>query len=512
MPVISPGEIVAAIRNAGVVGAGGAGFPTHVKLSASVDTIIANGAECEPTLACDRTVLLRDPARVVAGIRIAMGATGAKRAFIAVKRKNEAELTALTDAVSRPGSIGDIGGTGDAGRIGDAGGIEVFWLDDVYPVGDEHVLVHEVTGRYVPEGGLPLEVGVVVSNVATLANVANALDGHPTISRFVTVAGAVAHPLTALFPIGTPVADAIALAGGPAAERYSVIMGGPIMGRLATDTSAVITKLTGGVIVLPVEHPLVRMREDRIEVILRRARSACCQCMSCTETCPRHLLGHRISPHLIMRAMSMAPGSPPDAIATAWLCSECGVCATVGCPVGLAPVRVNQALKQSMAARGIKSPFHRSELAAHPMRQSRRVPSSRLVARAGLASCAEHSGSGFGAVGAASTVGPVGRVSPVDAYPAGRAGRVARPTGATGAAGATEEPREFSPGCVRIPLLQHVGAPAVPRVRPGDTVYRGDLIAEIPEGALGARIHASISGTVSEVGEAITIVSGRGRR
>lgn len=449
MPAMAPADIIAAIRNAGVVGSGGAGFPTHVKLSTAVDTVIANGAECEPLLTADQAVMLLEPAKVVAGLRAAMKATGAWHGFVAIKRKHDKVLQAIRETVSREN------------------GIDVFELDDVYPIGDEHVLVHEVTGRYVPEGGLPLEAGVVVSNVATLANVANAVEGRPVTSRLVTVAGAVARPLTARFPIGTPVAAAIEIAGGPVVERYRIIMGGPAMGKLAPNASGVITKLTAGIIVLPADHLLVRMREDEVKVILKRARAACCQCMSCTETCPRHLLGHRISPHLIMRAMSMGPGAPPEAITSAWLCSECGVCAIVGCPAGLAPVRVNQALKQSMAGKDIKNPYHNSDILAHPMRGSRRVPSSRLTMRAGIAPYVGHHAPGI---------------------------------------------ELFIPDRVDIPLLQHVGAPAVPCVRPGDEVMEGDLVADIPEGKIGARVHASISGVVSQVGEAITIVAGRGRR
>lgn len=462
-------DVIQAIRDAGVVGAGGAGFPTHVKLSATADTVIANGAECEPLLGADQAVMTIEPATVLAGLKIAMKATGAKRGYVAVKRNHETAFRAIAE-VAR-----------------DEDGIDAFALDDVYPIGDEHALVHEVTGRYVPEGGLPLEAGVVVSNVATLANVADAVSGRPVTSRYVTVAGAVARPVTARFPIGTPVVDAIAFAGGPQVERYRVVTGGPVMGKLAPDTSAVVTKLTGGIIVLPADHPLVKMREEDIAIIIRRARAACCQCMSCTETCPRHLLGHRIAPHLIMRAVSMGPGVPPDVIAGAWLCSECAVCATVGCPSGLSPVRINQALKQSMARKGMKNPYHERQIAAHPLREARRVPSSRMITRTGIASyAAPHRD----ALGEAREAGEYD----------GNAGR-AEHTLVT-----------FTPDKVSVPLLQHTGAAAMPCVRPGDEVSEGEPIGEIPAGKLGARVHASISGTVTEVGDAITIVARRGRR
>lgn len=456
-------DIIQAIKDAGVVGAGGAGFPTHVKLSATVDTVIANGAECEPLLEADLAVMALEPVKVLEGLKIAMAATGATRGYVAVKKKRESVLRAMTELVQ-----------GEEG-------IEVFALDDVYPIGDEHVLVHEVTGRYVPEGGLPLEAGVVVSNVTTLASVADAAKGRPMISRYVTVAGAVARPITARLPIGTSVADAIALAGGPQTERYRVIMGGPIMGKLAPDTSAVVTKVTGGIIVLPADHPQVKMRESDIGTIIRQAKAACCQCMSCTETCPRHLLGHRIAPHLIMRAVSMSPGAPPDAVASAWLCSECAVCATVSCPSGLSPVRVNQALKASMARKGLRNPYHEKGIVSHPLRGARRVPSSRVITRAGVGSYAARPGTSYA-----------------------EAGRTAHYS-----AGTECLSEAFEPDRVIIPLLQHAGAPAMPCVKVGDEVRKGQPIAEIPEGKLGARVHASISGLVSDIGNAITIVAGR---
>ncbi|MCR4402683.1 MAG: SLBB domain-containing protein [Firmicutes bacterium] len=493
MAAASVTDIVNAIEAAGVVGAGGAGFPTHVKLSTAVGTVIANGAECEPLLEADYAVMALEPARVLAGLEIAMAVTGATRGYVAVKEKRGAVLRVMDDLVKREK------------------GISVCALDDVYPIGDEHVLVNEVTGRHVPEGGLPLEAGVVVNNVATLAAVADAVDGRPVTSRYVTVAGAVARPVTARFPIGTSVADAIAFAGGPLTERYRVILGGPIMGKLAPDTAAVVTKVTGGIIVLPVDHPLVRTREADIGVIIRQARAACCQCMSCTETCPRHLLGHRIAPHLIMRAVTMwsASGPPPDTIASAWLCSECAVCATVGCPSGLSPVRVNQALKQSMARKGMKNPYHEKDISSHPLRTARRVPSSRMVTRSGIASYVTGQGRGL-AEAAAEADGKAGARAGVRAGAGDGTGARDRAGGTGGHSSHTEcVSQVFQPNRVDIPLLQHAGAPAVPCVRIGDEVREGQPIAEIPPGKLGARIHASISGRVTGIGDAITIEAGR---
>ena len=146
-----------AVRLAGVVGAGGAGFPTHVKLQASVDTVIANGAECEPLLACDKAAMQHHAELVLRGLSLVREATGADRAVVALKSRKAAILEPLR-------------------RAAEAVGAEVRLLDDVYPAGDEQVLVHEVTGRIVPESGLPLQVGCVVGNVITLMWVARAVD------------------------------------------------------------------------------------------------------------------------------------------------------------------------------------------------------------------------------------------------------------------------------------------------------------------------------------------------
>jgi Na+-translocating ferredoxin:NAD+ oxidoreductase RnfC subunit len=205
------GFIVDAIRDAGVVGAGGAGFPTHVKLSAKVNIVIANGVECEPLLASDQAVMTLDPEKVLAGLKAAMIATGAKRGYVALKKKYRSSVAAIRDVISGHDDIG------------------IFELEDFYPYGDEHVLTHEVTGRYVPEGGLPLESGVVVTNVITLANIADALEGKPVTRRIVTVVGEVQRPVTVSAPVGTAITDLIRFAGGSSVEDCEIILGGPIM-------------------------------------------------------------------------------------------------------------------------------------------------------------------------------------------------------------------------------------------------------------------------------------------
>ncbi|MDU4961649.1 MAG: SLBB domain-containing protein [Sporomusaceae bacterium] len=436
-------EIVAAVRQAGVVGAGGAGFPTHVKINAAAAVVIANGAECEPLLRANQHLLAVESRRLVLGMNAVMLATGASRGYIGVKRKYEAGVAAL-----------------QAELAAHAGSLELFFLPDMYPAGDEHVLVYEVTGRIVPEGGIPLQVGAIVANVETLVNIARSLEGTPVTEKYVTVTGAVRSPATYIVPVGMKVADLVALAGGASVAGPAFIDGGPMMGRVIDD-QAVVTKTTGGIIVLPREHSLITQKNAAWTVVSNRAKAVCCNCMACTEVCPRHLLGHRLQPHRIMQAIGRGQMNEASLFATAFLCSECGACETFGCTMGLSPRRVNAEIKKQLAGAGIKNNCKLAPQAVSARRENSRIPTKRLLARLGL--------------------------SQYDA----------------------KAPLVLTPAVVkevRIPLSQHIGAPARPVVTAGQAVNKGDLIAVIPEGAaLGANVHASIDGQVFAVGQTIGI-------
>ena len=185
-------SIVNNIRLAGVVGAGGAGFPTHVKYQARVDLVLANGASCEPLLTSDAHLMAAETDQVLTGLAQAMEAVGASQGLICLKSKHRAALEAVSRGAEKRTGIG------------------VFELDDFYPAGDEHVLVNEVTGRIVPQGGLPLNVGVVVSNVESLLNVCLAQEGRPVTERMLTVCGQVREPMVTRVPVGMSVEEVIA--------------------------------------------------------------------------------------------------------------------------------------------------------------------------------------------------------------------------------------------------------------------------------------------------------------
>jgi len=314
---------VTAIQMAGVVGAGGGGFPSHVKAAASADIVLANGAECEPLLRADTELMSLHADRVVRGLSIVRDSVGASRAVVALKKKNVRAFDAMKRALP------------------DDGAMELLPLENVYPSGDEFLLVFEATGRVVPEGGIPLDVGVVVNNVTTLAQVADAVEGRPVGDKMVSVQGEVAEPATFIAPIGTPVTELIEAAGGATCSDAAVVVGGPMMGHLMPSEGEPTTKTVAGAIVLPADHPLVCSMSARESQVLRLARAACCQCMACTELCPRALLGHDLEPHRTVRAIQYAEVQEDHRhITSAYLCCECGMCELFACPLGIQPRRI----------------------------------------------------------------------------------------------------------------------------------------------------------------------------
>ena len=438
-------DIVDKVRTAGVVGAGGAGFPTHVKLQFDVQRVLANGASCEPLLSSDPYLMEHQTGPVLDGLLSVMDCTGSEKGTICLKSKHTNALAALRAKISA---------NGYAGRI------DVFELEDFYPAGDEFILVNEVLGKIVPEGGIPLNVRAVVSNVESLLNVSRAMTGAPVTDRFLTVCGEVNKPVVCKIPIGTPSSAAIELAGGPKISDFGIVMGGPMMGKVLTDGSEPITKTTSGIIVLPPHHNVIRDKRRSLDQMRFIAKSACTQCSRCTDLCPRYLIGHALEPHRIMRHLAYSPGMQGEVLEDALICSECGVCEKFACPMMLSPREINAAVKQKLLKDGIKREAKRETYQVSIFNDTRKIPLTRLMQRLEVANYDTH-------------------------------------------------PHFFEDDIqvrqVTIPLQQHLGKPAVPAVKTGDKLKKGDLVGEIPEGALGARVHASIDGIVESVGEHIVI-------
>lgn len=272
----SADEIRERVRAAGVVGAGGAGFPAHVKLQAQVEIFLVNAAECEPMLKVDQQLMWQQAARLVRGVQYTMTATGAREGVIALKEKYRRAIDALTPLLPA--------------------GIRLHILPDVYPAGDEVLTIWMATGRRVAPAALPASVGVVVNNVQTVLNIARAVEQRfPVTRRTLTVNGAVARPLTVTVPVGMSLHEVLALAGGATVDDPGFINGGPMMGGLITSLDNPVTKTTGGLLVLPKSHPLIQRRMQDERTVLSVARTVCEQCRLCTDLCPRHLIGHELS-------------------------------------------------------------------------------------------------------------------------------------------------------------------------------------------------------------------------
>ena len=420
------------VKKAGVVGAGGAGFPTHVKMQSSVDTVIANGVECEPLLANDKTLMINYPESILKGLDILAQSVGAKRKIIALKKKYSEPRAAFEKEKS---------------------GAEILDMPDYYPAGDEVEIVKKAMGKTVPPGGLPLHIGAVVNNVETLHNIAQAAENIPVTDKYITVCGEVAVPSVLKVPVGALIADVISACGGAKIEHPAIYTGGPMMGEISSPDSSV-TKTTSGIFVLPEDHYLINIRSIRMEYIIRQAQAVCTDCKLCTDICPRYLLGHDIEPHKIMRVISHQMINKEREADSAYLCCFCGAC-EYACPVHLSPRRVYVRMRDMLISEGIEFAGGEGLFSDHPNRVYRRIPSKRLVSRLGLSKYDK----------------------PVK----------------------FDESTAVSLEKVVIPLKQHIGLPALPVIRQGARVIKGELIAEIPEGKLGANIHASIDGRVSSV-------------
>ncbi|MEE8436024.1 MAG: electron transport complex subunit RsxC [bacterium] len=335
---LTPGEIIARIQEMGMVGLGGAAFPAHVKFTppegCTIDTLIVNGCECEPYLTADHRVMLEFPAEVLLGTRLVQKALGARRAIIAVESNKPDAVRALQALLASHGGGGDSGAgdSGDGGEDGsrrDNGGISVEVLETKYPQGAEKMLTLALLGRAIPSGKLPPHVGVMVSNVTTLAEIGALLPrGQGLIERVITIGGrGVERPGNYLMPIGTPlgfICDQVGMRG----QAREVILGGPMMGRGVAFLETPVTKGVSGILVLT-------------DAELPRARRVypCIKCAECLKACPIHL-----NPSMLG---ALAAKQSFETMADSYHlfeCFECGCCSYV-CPANIPLVQLFRVAK-----------------------------------------------------------------------------------------------------------------------------------------------------------------------
>ncbi len=435
-------ELSTILQQNGIVGAGGAGFPTYAKLNENAETIILNCAECEPLLRLHRQLLEKYAREIVETFHMMGQTMGSKDIVIGIKKAYKGAIEAL-NAV-----------------IGDYPGVRLGLLDEVYPAGDEVVLIYEVTGKVVNPGGLPIQSGVAVFNVETVYNVYRAIKKNtPVVDKLVSVVAEVNKPVTVRVPLGCTIQEVVDLAGGTTTKNAVYFVGGPMMGNIGTGSQPV-TKTTNAVLVLPEDHLIIQKKKRKASIDLKRAAASCCQCTMCTDLCPRNRLGHPIEPHKFMRAATCKDLQDPNIFVNTMFCSSCGLCEMYSCMQGLSPRSLMADYKAGLRQAGIKPPQGVIPAPVGEEREYRKVPMERLMARLDLTK--------------------YNKEAPLD-----------------------DEVVDIKK--VRIMLSQHIGAPATAAVKVGDKVERGQVVGN-PGNGLSVAIHASISGTVTEVSDRYVVI------
>ena len=435
-------ELSNILQQNGIVGAGGAGFPTYAKLNENAETIILNCAECEPLLRLHRQLLEKYAREIVSTFHMMGQAMGSKDIVIGIKKAYKGAIAALNEC------------------IGDYEGVRLGLLDEVYPAGDEVVLIYEVTGKVVAPGGLPIQSGVAVFNVETVYNVYRAINKNtPVVDKLVSVVAEVNKPVTVRVPLGCTIEEVVQMAGGVTTKDAVYFVGGPMMGNIGTGAQPV-TKTTNAILVLPENHLIIQKKKRKASIDLKRAAASCCQCTMCTDLCPRNRLGHPIEPHKFMRAATCKDMQDPDTFLNTMFCSSCGLCEMYSCMQGLSPRSLMADYKAGLRAHGVKPPQGVIPAPVGEEREYRKVPMERLMARLDLTK--------------------YNKEAPL-----------------------YDEVADVKK--VRIMLSQHIGAPASAVVKVGDKVEVGQMIAQ-PGNGLSVAIHASISGSVTEVNDKYVVI------
>ena len=406
------------MRDAGIVGAGGAGFPSYAKLAGGADTLLINGAECEPLLYTDYIILKNEPDMVITGIEAVLDELNIPTAMLSVK-----EHTAKRLGFSNGESLSER--------------VRVKVLGNVYPTGDEISLIHEALGRTVQPGKLPISVGVIVYNVETMYNLGRRIRyGECVSEKWLTVGGNVDKPVVVKVPVGVRVSELFSRLGITVPDGHSVIDGGPSMGKIINPARATVTKTTKGLLILPDSSRAIESKLINEKMAVARAETACCQCTRCTDMCPRNLLGYPLEPHKMVRTAMGAAKFMPKMVISATLCCGCGICENLACSQGISPKAVINNYKALLRENNIRY-ISEEQVRPAPERDYRRIPSRKWAEVLGVArfdTVAEY----------------IGRIS------------------------------DFN--YVEIPLARHIGIPSVPAVSDLQTVTVGDVIAQAADG------------------------------
>lgn len=442
-------ELKEIMQNNGIVGAGGAGFPSYAKLNDGIDIIILNCAECEPLLKLHQQLLALKASDIVNALNLIAEIVGAKEVVIATKECYAKTVEAVQDVIEARKFYAKT---------------RISFLPEIYPAGDEIITIYESTGRIVEPGKLPLSVGVIVYNVETVYNIYQALfENKPVTHKYITIAGEVNEPKTIKVPIGITFDEVVNLAGGSTIENPAYVHGGPMTGKLAKGID-VITKTSNGILVLPQDQYIVRKKNQNIAISVKQAKSVCCQCNRCTEMCPRNMIGYPIEPHAVMKNLMFVNKADVKSSLNTFFCSQCGICEMYACEQSLSPQTLISECKTQLRNNGIAAPKDIKISKMNELRKARMISVERLTARLGLSK--------------------YDRAAPLSI-------------------------EEISTKQVKIKLSQHIGVPSIPVVKKGAFVEEGQLIAKVKENSLSVPCHSSMAGIVLDVNEKYIIIGRR---
>ena len=406
------------MKEAGLVGAGGAGFPSYAKLAEGADVLLINGAECEPLLYTDYIILKREMPTVLVGIEAVVWGMNIPKALLCIK-EHTAEKLSLNDGEQLSQRV------------------FVKVLPNVYPIGDEISLIYQATGRVVRPGNLPISKGVIVFNAETMFNLGRAVKfSEPVSMKWLMIGGDVKEPKVYRVPIGMSVSDLFDMLGVEVDENHVVIDGGPSMGKLINHNIATVTKTTKAFLILPKGIQAVDSKLIDEKSAVARAETACCQCTRCTDMCPRFLLGYPLEPHKMVRTAMNAAVTMPNMVLSATLCCGCGVCETLACSQGISPKAVINNYKKLLAQNKMRYSTN-YDVEPREERDYRMIPSEKWESTLGVTKYDR-----------VATYGA--ELSDVDR--------------------------------VSILMNSHIGAPSVPCVKNGDVVKRGQPVARGAEG------------------------------
>ena len=438
-------ELQKIVYDAGIVGAGGAGFPTHRKFSDKVKQIIVNAAECEPLMMVDHHLLEHHLQALVDTLNILIDTMGADEAIIGIKGKN---MHLLDEKI-----VASLEGTR----------VHIKEIPDIYPAGDEVVLTYETTGKIIPEGAIPVMVGVMVINVETVYNIHCAITrGESVTQKYITIGGDTKEDITIKAPVGMKIKELLEAAGYGDLEGKEVINGGPMMGKLVDIENDVVTKTTKGLLIFPVTHSIIQRKKRPMSMTLKRASAACCNCTMCSDMCPRNLLGYDLHVHKTVRATSHSEVTDTESFLQSALCCGCGVCTVIACQQMLDPQAISMEVKGQLGRQGLRRQNNKAPEKVREERASRLVSSSVLIDRLGIRKYVKS--------------------------------KVER------------KYMDFEPNTVYIELKQHVGKPATATVKVGDKVKVGDVVAQTAYEDLGTTMHSSINGKVSAITDRFVII------